>query len=287
MCCGNDDKGEPIMDGSRYSVFYIHPNRGKKMVTGIKTKEKLGYIGYGSYIENVHEADISAAPGLFACGICQKQFSHSGDQSWCNTCYPKQTPTQPRLGNMQPRTYDQRLKATERFAQEQWSKPHPNFQGQPTPQQAQIPQAPRPQVPQLNPNAGFAQQQVRRSVMSDTAPLPPSNNAASNPKDIVRNARAQKEASFGIPVITPDIIGPPPNLTGNWEIGKTEYGTVVEAQPSRGVKNTQISDLDFGRAVNARHKQILTDNNILTLYDAGKLGVNGLENIKGIGAGVA
>ena len=45
MCnCG--PKGEDIImtDGNRLDVFFVHPSRGKRMVHGSKTREKLGYI---------------------------------------------------------------------------------------------------------------------------------------------------------------------------------------------------------------------------------------------------
>lgn len=281
-------------DGNRFNVFYIHPNRGKKLVTGPATKEKLGYIGYGSYIEGVHESDVAKMGNLFACGICQKSFSISGDSAWCNTCYPKQTPTKPKLGELKPRTYDQRLQATERFAQEQWAQPHKNFRPQnqlgqdAPPAPSPVPSAQQQMAPppaQFNPNAGFSNQQV----------APPPGMVMDDPKKVVGQARGDKQQAFGIPVVEPTIIGPPPNLSVQQNFtGKTELdvilvdaNTKIETEPSRGVKEARISELDFGRSVNKKHKKVLAENGIVTLYDAGKLGVGGLEKIKGIGAGVA
>jgi hypothetical protein len=44
MCCGNKDNGGDLVEGNRYDVIYVHPSRGKKIVTGMKTKERLGFL---------------------------------------------------------------------------------------------------------------------------------------------------------------------------------------------------------------------------------------------------
>lgn len=279
MCCGNDNKdgGLIMADGARYSVFYIHPNRGKHMVTGAETKEKIGYIAYGSYIDNVHESDIAVMAGQFVCGICQKPFTVSGKQSWCNTCYPPQQRPTPTLGQLQPRSAQQRLTASGKAAHEKWSQPHKNFQDQTDPwaEQQQSPQ----QMPQYTPQQGFAAQQpqqVPQYQPPQPAPIPPQEvKEVDDPKSVASAARQTKEASFGIPVAEPNVIGPPPAFNQNAPVA------------AEGVNNARISDIDFGRSVNKRHKQILADNGVVTLSDAVNRGKSGLESISGIGGAVA
>ena len=99
---------------------------------------------------------------------------------------------------------------------------------------------------------------------------------------MVSAARQEKEQAFGIPVVEPAVIGPPPQLQ---RPGPQEQFQPVDS--SNGVKNAIISEMSFGRSVNSRHKRILAENSVVTLYDAMKLGQDGLENIDGIGGGVA
>jgi hypothetical protein len=95
----------------------------------------------------------------------------------------------------------------------------------------------------------------------------------------VAQARQQKEQSFGIPAIEPGQIGPPPNLAQ--PVPQTSEQQLL---PKMSV---QLQDIDFGRSVNSKHKTVLAENGVKTLYDAMKLGGSGLESIKGIGAGVS
>ena len=101
-----------------------------------------------------------------------------------------------------------------------------------------------------------------------------------NPATAVAAARQQKEQALGIPTIAPGEIGPPPNLAQ--PVPDTRAGIHPVSEVSDA-----IADIDFGRSVNSRHKKTLADNGVNTLYDAMKLGGSGLENIKGIGAGVS
>ena len=101
-----------------------------------------------------------------------------------------------------------------------------------------------------------------------------------NPASTVAAARQQKEQSLGIPTIAPGEIGPPPNLAQSTP-------KVSKDLQQAGEISVTIASVDFGRSVNSRHKQTLADNGVNTLYDAMKLGGSGLENIKGIGAGVS
>ena len=118
-------------------------------------------------------------------------------------------------------------------------------------------------------------------------PPPPPSGTADSPATAVAAARQQKEQSFGIPTIAPGEIGPPPNLAQPKPNSAPRPPTIEEQFASTGVADVKIVDIDFGRSINARHKKTLADNGVSTLYDAMKLGGSGLENIKGIGAGVS
>jgi len=268
-----------MADGNRLDVFFVHPSRGKRMVHGAATREKLGYIGYGSFISNVHESDVAARPQEFICGRCQKPFTVIRDTAHCRTCFPPAQRPQPQLGQMRPRPASDRVSPPNR------QQAHPNFQNQPDPWQDQ--------QQGYNPNVGFNQQaqaqalppapprQAQASpVFNPPPPEPPPPPAPTgsmdNPTAAVAAAKQQKAQSFGIPIMEPGEIGPPPNLSHP-----------VPEQPASPMAQVRIAELDFGRSVNNRHKELLANSGVNTLYDAMKLGNDGLQNISGIGAGVS
>lgn len=281
MCCGSEEGDNVMADGNRLDVFFVHPSRGKRMVTGSATKEKLGYIGYGSYISNVHETDVAARPTDFICGVCQKPFTVIRDTAYCRTCFPPVQQPRPQLGDMRPRSAQERITAAD---QRQNQLQHEHFRNQPLDpwqeQQAVAPSLPPPPPPQ--------QQEPAFNPPPPELPPPPTpGGEVDDPTQAVAAARQQKEQALGIPVIAPGEIGPPPNLAQSMPNPAPKPPTIREQLVPTGVTETKIVDLDFGRSVNAKHKETLVNNGVVTLYDAMKLGNTGLEAINGIGAGVS
>ena len=184
---------------------------------------------------------------------------------------------------MKPRTYQERLTASE---QQSKRAVHPNFQN--------LPQDPW-QEEGYNPNTGFNQQAPQQQQVPPPPPrqqpvfnppppeLPPApQQVMESPTDTVAAARQQKEREFGIPVIAPGEIGPPPNLVQPVaELPDTSGPTEAS------IMSAKVADISFGRSVNKKHKETLASNGVITLYDAMKLGNSGLEAINGIGAGVS
>jgi hypothetical protein len=265
MCCGNKDNGGDLVEGNRYDVIYVHPSRGKKIVTGMKTKERLGYIAYGAVILNVHETDIAAQQNLFTCATCAKPFSVQGEKSWCNTCHPLQKPVTPQLAQMAPRHASERLLASTR-KQAGFEQGHPRFTGQqPNARQGIAPtQRGGPQAPINAPQVQPGQQPAM--------PPPPGQ---SDVKSVVAEAKQKKAQAFGIPVVEPGALGPPPDLSGQ------EQSTDVQEY------SPPIAELDLGRSVNSRHVRILKENGVVTLADAHARGRKDLIAIKNIGPSVA
>ncbi len=298
MCnCGPQGDVVTMTDGNRLDVFFTHANRGKRMVYGAKTHEKLGYIGYGTFIGNVHESDVAARSNEFICGVCQKPFTVVRETAYCLADFPPASTPQPRLGDLKPRLAQERITASNRIQQE--PERHPNFQGQPLdPWQDQG----------YNPNAGFTQQaqQAPQQIPqpppqpeqppqpafnpAPPEPLPPLSPSSTmdNPTSAVEAARQQKEQTLGIPIIEPGAIGPPPNLSVSppTSLAKEEPVTPTGIEGA-GIAGARLDAIDFGRSVNSKHKRTLADNGVNTLYDAMKLGGADLENIKGIGTGVS
>lgn len=281
-----------MADIGRLDVFYVHPSKGKKLVTGMDTKETLGYIAHGSYIQNVAASDVAATPGVFICAVCQKPFTIRGKMAYCLQDFPPQQQPRPVLGDLRARTAQERVTAMEaRQGQLQQQQRHSNFQGQPV--------DPWGDQAQANPNQGYAQQRTAAQPQAPQAapipqtpvfnpppppqPEPPQpSGALDDPKQVVAAQRRTKEQAFGIPVMQPDQVGPPPNLA---QPPVTEPAPV--AIPPAGVKETLISDIEWGRSVNAHHRQLLVDNQIITLQDALDKGKKGLKAISGIGDSVA
>lgn len=241
------------MEGNRYDVVYVARGRGKRMVHGSVTKETLGYIENGAYIQNVHEADIAARPNFFKCATCGEQFSSRGEKAWCMTCHPPQQNVRPTLGQLQPRPASERITASNKARFPDLNQPHRRYaDAQP------MPPAPAP-------------------------PPAPTPGAKSNVKEVVSKARASKEREFGIPVVQPETLGPPPDLAGPVKKEPVRSPQLTNAE----FLNVPISDLDLGRSVNSRHIKILRDNGIVTVGDAVSRGQEGLMEINGIGAAVS
>ena len=75
---------------------------------------------------------------------------------------------------------------------------------------------------------------------------------------------------------------PPPK-----EIGE-EREKVTAPSPSYGEEAyTKVEDVDFGRSINSRHKELLYLSGVITLKDVVDAGRDGLTSIHGIGDAVA
>lgn len=246
-------------NGERYAAVYIISARGKRMVTGRATKERLGLIQRGSVIQNVHEADIAADAGKWACPVCGNPFTVQGEKAWCNNCTPRAGARRD-LSQLRPRPASERIKAQTQHGQQ----PHPNFAGmQQDPWGEQKDVSARQQPDHAQPSQPLPPPPGAVGQVQQVPPPPvPGQRKSTIPE--IQQARAQKEQSMGIPVVENKVPPPPAPL--------------ASPDTSRGVKSAKIDTV-----VDNRYARLLRKNGVDTLYDASKKGVFGLEGITGIG----
>lgn len=248
-----------MAEGERYDAVYMIAGRGKRMVTGRSSKEKLGLIERGSLVQNLLEDDIIADAGVWVHADCGQPFTINSGNAWCNTCSPRAGGVRD-IRQMRPRPAMDRINIKNPDQQA-----HPNFTGmQQDPwgdnkdvSARQQPNYAEPAQPLPPPPTVMTNQPV--------TPIPPPPIPGQKKARIpqVQQERAKKEQAMGIPVIAKDVPSPPMPL---------------EPEPSRGVTSAGISTV-----VDARYTDLLRRNGVLTLYDASKKGVAGLESISGIG----
>lgn len=253
-------------NGERHVAVFMKRGTGKSMTNGRATKERLGYIERGSVVENVHEADIAADAGRWACVTCGQQFMVQGEKAWCNNCNPRAGGRRD-LSQLRPRPASERVTAATQLGQEQQR--HPNFAGmQQDPWGAQRDVSPRQQPDHAQPAQPLPPPPGAVNQAQQVPPPPVPGQKKSAIKEI-RDARAQKEVAFGLPV----------------ETNKLPPAPVPLATPEpRGVSEGKRYVKDV---VDARYAAILQKAGVNTLYDAAKAGPDGLTKIKGIGPKMA